>query len=423
MRILILVDCYAPSIKSGAKMIRDLGVAFRCHGHEVTILTPSDTISKALQVSTEDGFRIARVKTRTIKGATKVFRAIREVRLSAVLWRRARSFLLANQTDFIVFYSPTIFFGALVHRLKSYWGCPAYLILRDIFPQWAVDAGILRKGLVWRYFRKKEIEQYDAADMIAVESQANLEYFAREFPKKRYLLQVLYNWTNLEGRDLPSTGFRERLGLQGKVIFLYGGNIGVVQDLDNIIRLANRLTRHTHIHFLLVGEGSEVSRLGGMIVEKGLGNIQILSAVPQEQYMSMLSEADVGLISLNGRLRTHNLPGKLLGYMSCGKPVLASVNLGNDLYEILGNHQAGFCLLNGDDDNFYAAALRLADDPELRDRMGKNARSLLERSFSVETAVQQILNQFQTQARCAGKIAPGQPAVSLPAARRLSVDN
>jgi len=130
----------------------------------------------------------------------------------------------------------------------------------------------------------------------------------------------------------------------------------------------------------------------------------------------------VGLLSLDQRLKTHNVPGKLLGYMYWGKPTLASINLGNDLLEILNNQQAGICLLNGDDESLVKAALRLADDPELRGKMGKNARSLLERLFSVEVAVAQVTNQLQTQASLAGRLAAGQPLVSLPAARKLSAD-
>ena len=412
MQILIIVDCYPPSLKSGAKLVHDLGTEFRRQGHEVSILTPSDAISDGLQVRTEDGLCVARIKTGTIKGTTKLFRAIREMRLSGTLWRRAKSFLLAKPVDLIVFYSPTIFFGPLVRRLKSHWRCPAYLILRDIFPQWAVDAGILGKGLVWRYFRRKEVEQYGVADFIGVESPANLQYFSREFPRKAYRLGVLYNWTSPDGADLPSSGYRERLGLQGKVVFLYGGNIGVVQDLDNIVRLAKRLAVHRHIHFLLVGEGSEVSRLGRMIAEENLSNIQFLSAVPQEQYMSMLSEADVGLISLDRRLRTHNVPGKMLGYMKCGKPVLASISSGNDLFEILEKNQAGFCLLNGDDDGLCAAAFRLANDRELRISMGNNSYKMMERVFSVETAVRQIMQHFRQEATQVKEIAMVQPANS-----------
>jgi len=397
MHILLIVDCYLPSLKSGARMMHDLGVEFRRQGHEVTVLTPSDTISEDLQVRMEEGLRVARVKTGTIKGSTKLFRAIREMRLSGTLWRRAKNLLLAKPADLIVFYSPTIFFGALVGRLKSRWGCPAYLVLRDIFPQWAVDAGILRKGLVWRYFRRKEAQQYEVADLIGVESTANLGYFSREFPKRTYSLQVLYNWTSGDGGDLASVRYRERLGLQGKVVFLYGGNLGVVQDLDNIVRLAKRLANHKHIHFLLVGEGSEVSRLERMIAEEHLSNIQILLAVPQEQYLSMLSESDVGLISLDRRLKTHNVPGKMLGYMKCGKPVLASISSGNDLFEILEKNQAGFCVLNGDDDGLCVAALRLANDSELRVSMGKNSYKMMERLFSVETTVRQIMKQFEQE--------------------------
>jgi glycosyltransferase involved in cell wall biosynthesis len=349
-----------------------------------------------------------------------LFRAIREVQLSGTLWHRAKRFLLAKPADLIVFYSPTIFFGSLVRRLKSHWGCPAYLILRDIFPQWAVDAGILRKGLVWRYFRRKEAEQYEVADLICVESPANLGYFSREFPKKAYCLQVLYNWTNPDVGDLPSAGYRERLGLQGKVVFLYGGNIGVVQDLDNLVRLAKRLAVHRHIHFLLVGEGSEVLRLERMITEENLSNIQILSAVPEEQYMAMLSEADVGLISLDGRLRTHNVPGKMLGYMKCGKPVLATISSGNDLFEILAKNQAGFCLLNGDDDGLWAAALRLANDRELRISMGKNSYRMMERLFSVDATVQQIMKHFQQQATQVKETEVIQPANSSSSASNFS---
>jgi O26-antigen biosynthesis N-acetyl-L-fucosamine transferase len=377
--------------------MHELGVEFLRHGHEVTILTPSEAISKGFHLSTEDGLLIVRVRSGRIKGTGKALRAIREMRLSQSIWTRARHFLLAHPADLILFYSPTIFFGKLVRVLKERWKCPAYLILRDIFPQWAVDAGILRKGLVWRYFRRKEIEQYAAADIIAVETPSNLEYFAREFPEKPYRLQVLYNWAKPHGSALPSTGYRERFCLQGKALFLYGGNLGVAQDLDNIIRLAKRLTPHGHVHFLLVGEGSEVPKLERIIAANKLTNIRIMPAVPHLEYMSMLSEADVGLISLDRRLKTHNVPGKLLGYMNCGKPILASINPGNDLFGILEKNQAGFCLLNGDDDGLFDAAIMLANNPELRITMGINSRRLLNQLFSVDAAVRQIAEQFAAQ--------------------------
>jgi O26-antigen biosynthesis N-acetyl-L-fucosamine transferase len=293
-----------------------------------------------------------------------------------------------------VFYSPTIFWGALVKRLKSLWGCPAYLILRDIFPAWAVDAGVLQKGLVYRFFRRREIQQYEVADRIAVQSPANLAYFSREFAARRYPVEVLYNWASSHEEELPATNHRKQLGLDGKVVFLYGGNLGVANDIDNVVRLAARLSRDEHIHFLLVGDGSEVARLKRSVAENGLRNVQILPPVSHREYLAMLSEFDVGLLSLDRRLKTHNVPGKLLGYMYWSKPTLASINPGNDLFEILEKNNAGLCVLNGDDESLALAALRLANDANLRASIGKNARQLLEQDFSVEHAVSQIFGHL-----------------------------
>ena len=394
MRLLILSDCYLPHRKSGAKLVHDLALEFRNLGHEVTILTPSDAIADAIQVRDEEGLRITRVRMGKIKGVPRIVRAIQEVRLSNVIWRRAQRFLIANPADAIIYYSPTIFFGALVKRLKSLWGCPSYLILRDIFPQWAVDAGILKKGIAWRFFRQKERAQYDASDVIAVQSRGDLRYFNENFPGKNYRPTVLYNWARSSEADLPATNYRSRLGLRDMVVFVYGGNLGVAQDVDNLIRLAASLIDRPEIHFLFVGEGTEVPRMERLIAARQLQNIHLLPAVGQDEYLAMLSECDVGLLSLDRRLTTHNVPGKLSGYMYWGKPVLASLNPGNDLFTLFGHKRAGFCLVNGDDANLTAAALQLASDVELRTQMGRNARSLLETTFSSRAAAEQILEEL-----------------------------
>jgi glycosyltransferase involved in cell wall biosynthesis len=391
MRILILIDCYLPSYKSGAKQIHDLGVEFRRQGHTVTILTTTHEIARSFEITMEDELRVARVKTRRIKGAPKALRAVNEMRLSAFVWQRAGQFLAENPADLIIFYSPTIFWGSLVRRLKLLWRCPAYLILRDIFPEWAVNAGVLRRGLIYRYLHRKEIQQYDSADVIAVQSPGDLEYFARHLAHQPYRLEVLYNWATLRESNLPQTHYRADLELQNKVVFFYGGNLGVAQDVDNLVRLASSLTSHQEIRFLLVGEGSEAGHLQEAIAEQDLHNIQLLPPVEQRGYISMVSEFDVGLITLDRRLTTHNIPGKLLGYLYWGIPVLASINPGNDLFELLGKSEAGFCLVNGKDEQLRAAAMQLAKSAPLRAHIGENGRRLLERTFSVEAAAQQVL--------------------------------
>ena len=393
MRILLLVDCYLPSTKSSAKQVHDLAVEITAAGHQAVVAAPDPSLERrGCRVTDEDGVTVLRVASGRVKGVMRPLRAINEWRLPSVMWRAGREFFERTPCDLVAYYSPTIFFGPLVRRLTACWGCRSYLILRDIFPQWAVDAGVLRRGgPAFLFFRRKELEQYAAADVIGVQSPANLRYFAEHGWDRRYRLEVLYNWMRLQQPDVPRTDDRQRLGLAGKVVFFYGGNLGVAQDVGNLLRLARGLEREPSAHVLLVGDGSEVPRLRREIADGGLGNITLHPAVDQARYLGMLSEFDVGLISLDRGLGTQNFPGKMLGYMYFGLPILASINPGNDLQEILERHGAGCVTINGDDELLLAHALHLARDAELRRRLGAAGRRLLETTFSAAEAARRLL--------------------------------
>ena len=398
MRILMLVVYYPPSTTSAAQMMSDLALEYVRQGHQVIVVTASDSGEDTARIVEEDGVTVVRVKTGNLKYANKASRMWREGRLSATMWQSAGRFFQANPCDLIVFYSPTIFFGNLVDRLKTLWGCPSYLILRDIFPKWALDAGLIRNGIIYRYLKRKELAQYALADIIGVEAFGNLAYFRNELAEYDYRVEVLHNWLDVRKQPNSGSSWRHKLGLNGKVIFFYGGNIGIVQDLDNILRLAAGMRDHEEVFFLFVGSGSEVLRLSEEIEKQRLCNVRILPPLSQSEYMQCLSECDVGLVSLDRRLTSHNFPGKLLGYVLCGKPVLASLNPDNDLTEFLRHADAGFACANGEDEKLLAAALTLATQRETRLRMGRNARELGKTTFSVESIAQQILSHFYTAA-------------------------
>lgn len=394
MKILIIVVYYMPSIESCAQLIHDLAHEFKLRNHDPVVITPNNNISNNVQLTEEQGIQVIRVKTGKIKGTTRFSRALNEIRLSNKIWRKAKKHLLAHQFDLIVYYSPSIFFGSLVNRLKKIFDCKSYLILRDIFPQWALDAGILKKGPLYSYFKRKEFQNYDAADVIGVQSPANLKYFINNGLNERYNLEVLFNWINLSQDSVSHFNFRKKLGLEKKIVFFYGGNIGIAQDMDNIIRLAERFNQDPDAYFLLVGDGSEVHRLQKEVQKRNLTNLAIHPAVNQRDYLCMLSEFDIGLISLDRRLKTQNFPGKMLGYMYNAKPILASINQGNDLQDILHTHDVGLVSYNGDNETFYNHAMQLIRNPGLRKQMGRNGRALLERVFSVSSAASQILSHF-----------------------------
>lgn len=204
MRILLLVVYYLPSTSSAAKLIHDLAVEFANRGHDVTVLAPDHNTEPDLQSDYDEKTRVVRVKTGEIKNVSRILRAYREISLSRIIWKRAKSFLNENHFDLIVYYSPTIFFGPLVKRLKRRYGCPAYLVLRDIFPQWAVDAGILSEGLFYRVLKHYEKINYDAADIIGIQSPANREYFSKRGLTENIALRCfITGYLSVKAANLP----------------------------------------------------------------------------------------------------------------------------------------------------------------------------------------------------------------------------
>lgn len=398
MRIAIITDDYLPkSTLVHAKMLHELALQFQKSGHEPVVITPGlPTQKERLTKDFVGGVCVWRFRNGKIRGVGKVKRALSETMLSFNAWRAIRKELLHYPFDGVVYYSPSIFFGLLVRKIKRTSDCPAYLILRDSFPQWAVDEGIIKKGsIIERYFRFFETLNYQAADRIGLMSPKNLEQFDREHDN-RFDTEVLYNWADINSpclEEAPSN-FRQEWG--DKVVFFYGGNMGHAQDMANLMRLAVSLKEKKNVHFLFVGQGDEVPLVKEIIQRESLDNTTLLPSVPQDEFKHILSQIDVGLFSLAYSHQAHNFPGKLLGYMVESKPILGSVNPGNDLLELLSEAGAGHVFINGEDDKLLQAAVLLADNIQVRVEMGKQARSLASEKFSVDSATRFILAGLQT---------------------------
>jgi len=394
MKICMIVDDYMPhSIKVGAKMMHELACEFKVQGHEVSVITPNIDRKKLLTIDSLDDIRIYRFKSGEIKNTSKVKRAINETQLSRNAWIACKDFFENNHHDLIVYYSPTIFFGTLVGKLKELWDVKSYLILRDFFPQWTIDNGILKENsIIVKYFKYFEKINYEVADTIGVMSPKNLEWFKNYYQKNKEI-EVLYNWANLNPFKKKVNKYRKKLNLENKIIYFYGGNLGHAQDMMNIIRLAKKMLVEPKAHFLLVGAGDEFKLIEKKILEDKLMNITLLPSVNQQEFKQILAESDIGLFTLNKNHITHNFPGKLLGYMVQGIPILGSVNFGNDLKELIENTDSGLISINGkEDDLFFNNALKLMNN-ELRQIMGNNAFRLLESKFSIKSISNQILDK------------------------------
>lgn len=396
MKILIIVDDYLPkSTKVAGKMMHELALEFLHSGLVVTVVTPDPDLKESYALDDLDGIKVLRFRSGRIKNVSKPIRLINEILLSFRAVKALSQWFSSNPHEFIVFYSPTIFWSGLVRYLKKIWKSPSYLILRDFFPQWVIDNGIIGKHSILAYlFRFYERKLYATADIIGIQSPANLKWFSETNPHLRNI-QLLYNWASplAKSKNSIQVDIRKKYNLGNRIIFFYGGNIGHAQDMKNLTILAERMLTFSNVHFLFLGAGDEFQLVHDTIQNKNLSNCLLLESVSQELFTSILKQIDVGLFTLHPDHKTHNFPGKILGYMQVGVPILGAVNQGNDLKNVIENGNAGFVSNAGDHESLYRNAVTLLD-AKLRKTIGKNAKNLLENTFSVTTSVEKILNSI-----------------------------
>lgn len=396
MHLALLIDDYLPSsTRVGAKMFHDLACEMQQEGHKVTVITPASPEQKIALLEDEiDGVSIWRFKCAALKDIAHAKRAINETLMPFKAWSAIKSKVKADSFDGVVYYSPSIFFGPLVEKLKKCCGCKSYLILRDMFPQWVIDNGMISEGsLITKYFRYFENRSYATADIIGVMSPKNEELFHQFHPKYNNT-EVLFNWASTTPHTSNAESIREKYSLEEKVIFFYGGNIGHAQDMTNLMRLAVAMKSDQKAHFLFVGQGDEVELIRNIAQEQQLNNFTLLPSVAQAEFKDILSEVDVGLFSLAKEHTAHNFPGKLLGYMVQSLPILGSVNQDNDLIDVINDAEAGFTFVNGDDVGLLESANKLVSDSSLREKLGSNAYQLLLDKFSVKSTVEKIHYSF-----------------------------
>jgi len=399
MRIALIADAYPPLRSSGAVQLRDLSQEFVRQGHDITVIVPTHLITTPWALETLEGVQVLRVRAMQTRDTPYVKRTLAELALSSFVRKGLeQSPLRDTKWDAVVWYSPTIFFGRAAAWLKKKSGCPSYLIIRDIFPEWAVDLGLMtRGGLVHRFFKYFERVQYEAADMIGVQSPAGLPYFSEWKTRPGRRLEVLQNWL-APAKNVGCSISIADSPLAGRRIFIYAGNMGTAQGMDMVLGLAEQMKSRADIGFLLVGRGSDVARLKTLAVEKGLSNVLFNDEIDPKEVPGLLAQCHVGLVMLDPRHKTHNVPGKFLTYMQAGLPVLARINPGNDLIELIDQEGVGRAYVGDSVDDFARLAMELCEACD-KDQMAQRARALADKLYSSRAAVERIVANFNTPIR------------------------
>lgn len=347
----------------------------------------------------ECAVHVLRVKTGNVTQCNFLEKGISVILLEGQFKSAIKKFFKGVKFDLVVYTSPPITLTGVIQWIKKRDGARSYLMLKDIFPQNAVDLGILSKkglkGIIYRYFRAKEKRLYALSDKIGCMSQANVDYVIRNNPEiDPSKVEIFPNC--IEVRDL-SLSEEERKAMRikydiplDKKVFVYGGNLGRPQGVPFIMECLQREKDNKDVFFLIVGNGTEFSKLETFMKEADLQNARLMKRLPKEDYDRMIGACDVGLIFLDYRFTIPNFPSRLLSYMQAKLPVLACTDPNTDIGDVIEQGGFGWQCRSNDVEAFHK---RIAEIVAQEDLSGYKtaAYAYLREHYSVERECQKLL--------------------------------
>ena len=377
---------------SGAILTRDLATELSSQGHQVYVASGDSTIDQEFTLEKDENIQILRVRTSDPRNLSLPMRLLHEIGLQKKIWLAFSKTLNEKEIDLAVVHSPTIFWHVLLKKLKKKYDLRVYLILRDLFPQWILDTKLISSiNPVYWFMKYREIQLYKHTDIIGVQSKSNLGYFENKQYLRNFKVEVLYNWKIIGEKSKLQSNIREELKIEDKTLFVFGGNLGFAQDIDNLIRLIHSMQAVEDFHFLFIGAGTQFQKIREWIDINNTRNVSLLNSVSNDEYQSILNDCDVGVISLRHDFKTDNFPNKLLNYLEYKLPILASINPDNELFKLIEEREIGLPSNNGDDNQFLKNAETLTKERKKRGEMGKQGYKLLKEIFDVKVAAKKIL--------------------------------
>lgn len=379
MHVLLLVDQYPPHATSAARLYAELAEDLLDRGHEVSVVT-----TRPEQASGEDtGPPQADVhRTSPVPGPKDV----PFLRVAEHLWTSAaylKAGLRVDDVDAILVYSPPLFLGWTGHALARYHGAPWVLNVQDLYPDTAVDLGLLEDERAIALARKMEGALYERADAVTVHSEGNREHVLG-FDVDPEDAVTIPNWVEIpdERPSLDGTNPLVDLDLDDRFVVFYGGTMGFAQGLGDVLEAADHLRDRDDVVFLLLGGGSNRDRVVRKARSLDLPNVRFHDPVPPQEYERFLLASDVALVPLREELATPVVPGKLQAIMAAGKPALATTNPVSDAKRIVEASGAGVHVEAGDPEALARTIEDLAAEPDQLSSMGKNGYAYARAHFN-----------------------------------------
>lgn len=329
----------------------DLLRYFRDAGHSVYTISPYEKRT-GLQTAYEEknGIHMLHVRTGNVTGMVSLIeKGLVQLSIEPIFIKAIKKYYSNVKFDLVMYSTPPITFCNAIEYVKRRDNAKTYLLLKDIFPQNAVDIGMMSKsgikGHLYKFFRNKEKKLYGLSDYIGCMSPANVEYVKQNNPEiDNYRVEVCPNCIEVVDKSINE---EERRSIRKKYdiplekrVFVYGGNLGKPQGIDFLIECLHSQENSKDNYFLIVGDGTEYGKIEEFVKSSNQNNIRLMKRLPQEDYDTMVGACDVGMIFLDHRFTIPNFPSRVLSYMQAKIPVLACTDSNTDIGKII--EEAGF---------------------------------------------------------------------------------
>lgn len=389
----------------------DLIHEFVRNGHNVYIICALEKReNRDTYLAEEGGCRILRVRIGNNKKASLIEKGLTTVLLPRKYISAIKEYYFKVKFDLVLYPTPPVTQVKTVDYIKKRDGAVSYLLLKDIFPQNAVDIGMMSisglKGLVYHSFRRIEEKLYRVSDFIGCMSEANvryvLEHNSEVNPQK---VEVCPN--SIEVID-KSTDYNTKIEIRSKYhipleskVFVYGGNLSKPQSIPYIINCLENCKHLNNAFFLIVGDGTDYKLLKDYVEKSKQKNLRLMKRLPKEDYDTLVASCDVGLIFLDHRFTIPNYPSRLLSYMQAKLPVIACTDANTDIGETIVKAGFGWWCESNDPDTFVQLVSKISIEKDLT-TMGENGFKYLSEHYSVQRSYDTIMRHFQEQKESEG---------------------
>lgn len=388
----------------GRSVYSDLIRFFKTKGHDIYVVTSFERRNnKKTSMYVDNGVHILGVKTLNMTKTGSLEKGLAYLTAEMQYTRAIKKFFSNVRFDLVIYTTPCFLISTPISYIMKKDHAGSYLLLKDIFPQNAVDLGMLSEnGILNKYFRRKEILSYKVADYIGCMSPRNVEFLLEMNknidPRK---VEICPNSIEL-GSELHEYSqeekqlVRKRYNLPSdKIIYIYGGNIGAPQGIPFLMNAIKASEENIKAYFLIVGNGTYYKTIEKFVEDQQPNNLKLIKALPQDEYNNLVKACDVGIIALDYRFTIPNYPSRLLSYLQNAIPIIAATDMSCDTGTIAEENGYGFFTPSNSIESFVETIKKYTDHPEVIKPMGRKGYEYLKDHYLVDQSYDIIMSHYQ----------------------------